>query len=56
MKKFCFDISELEDFIKYSNKFQDGSSVEEHYKLWLKWKELDNSGLDQPLEKFDDVD
>jgi len=54
MKNICFEMDELKKFIKYSNKFQDGSSVEEHYELWLKWKKLIGSGLDEPLKNFDD--
>ena len=44
-----FTKEELIEFVKYSNKFTDNSTIEQHIEMWNKWKELDNTDLDKPL-------
>ena len=44
---------QLERFVKYSKKFTDGSTIDEHLLLFLGWKELENSGLDDELRLSD---
>jgi len=44
---FSFTEKELIEFVNYSNKFTDNSTIKQHIEMWKKWEELENQ--DKPL-------